>query len=911
MSHTPTKSEIEEWIGLINSQSCHGVVILNGRGEIVGFNEGILRLWECNSESLKVGEKTPFWNFITLDAPFSDYLETLKKVGHIQVNKIKFKTLKGSIRFAKISGWVLAQLEEECITGWLWCDLTLLFKETELTHLSFLKETLNRIFQKAPVMYFLWEIKSDYTTEILGVNEFSEREVLISANELLGKDFISFAVPETWKKPIEKYVRHIYRMVEPYLGNHPIFNSRGEEIYVRWLDVPIRVAEDKVWVVSIGENIHERAKLEKKLRESEQRYKRMLEAVTDYVFHVKVQNGEVVETTHSPGCESVTGYTPEDFHIDHYLWLNMVVEEDRQKVIDYANALMRGEPQSPIIHRVYRKDGQIRWIRNTPVLIYDENNKFVGYDGIIRDVTEEVLAYEKIQRSEELYRSIVEQLVEGYFRIDVSGRINFVNSSAIEMVGQGVSQGSINFFDLIMEKDKDRFVSAISRVINRESKSEVVEFELSEKTKASGDIVECSVLPITSVSGHISGFSILMRNITQRKQVLERMLDLQKKESLANLVGGLAHDFNNLLMVMQGHLDLAQVGYSSVEIPLPLLEHLNEVQNAINKASELCKQMMLYSGKGVFLAKKPLELNSFLREIFPLVNATVPRKINLEIKTTEIPLWIEADGLLLRQMILGIVANSIEAIEPKSGKIVIRTTSNFYTEEMLSSYLSDDTGLPAGRYIGLEIEDTGCGISSENLTRVFDPFFTTKFLGRGLGLSAVYGIVRKHGGAIKVESEENKGTKVIILLPPAGGGDLNEKLEDVQGILSQCEKEECILLIEDEPNLGAIISNVLSSRGYHVLSENDFQNALLVLKSEECFKIKLVIFDTSLPRGKIEELLDKYCREGFQVPIILCSGWAGREIPKRYEGIIFAKIRKPFIINEVLDKVDQFWKSIH
>lgn len=909
MPKKPLNFKIDDWIQLIQSQACNGVIILNGRGEIIGFNEKILDIWECSLENITTdGKPIILWDFLKIEFPFSELLGEVKKVGNVHINKVKFFSLKQNEKVAKVSGWVLKQDDDDFITGWLWYDITDFYSSIETAHFEFLKETLNKVFYNAPIMYFLWEVKSDFTTEILGINELSQRELGISASELLGKDFVSFAIPEPWKKPIQKYIRYIYGKLEPYLGNHPIFNKDGEEIYVRWLDVPIKLMDNRVWVVSIGENIHERAKLERRLRESEQRYKRMLEAVTDYVFHVVIHNGEVVETVHSPGCESVTGYTPDDFKKDPYLWLNMVVEEDRRRVIDYANALMRGEPQSPITHRIYRKDGQVRWIRNTSVLIYNENNQVIGYDGIIRDITEEVLAYEKLQKSEELYRNIVEQLVEGYLRIDVTGRISFANQSALEMLGSDVTQTSVSLFDLVVGEDRDKLVSAISRIINRESRAEIVELKLSEKTKLPGNVVECSILPIISISEHIAGFSVLMRNITQRKRELERILDIQKKDSLANLVGGLAHDLNNLLMVMQGHLDLLQAEYYSESLPTTVAEHITGVQESITKAGDLCKQMMLYAGKGVFFNKRRLELNDFIKKILPLINATITRKITLDVNLTNIPLWIDADELLLRQAVLGIIANAVEAIGSKSGRIRIRTSSDFYTEEMLSEFLVDDPKPKTGQYVILEIEDTGCGISSENLEKIFDPFFTTKFLGRGLGLSAIYGIVRKHNGNIKVESEEGKGTKVVVLFPFAIEG--FEETKDLKGVFNLESEDEYILLLDDEEHLGLIIERVLKSRGYNVIRKNNVGDFIALLGSGEVSKVKLIILDVNFSEEEIERLLSDICKSGIEIPILLCSGVEEKEISDRYSKLIFAKIRKPFLINEIIEVVDSFWKTL-
>jgi signal transduction histidine kinase len=262
---------------------------------------------------------------------------------------------------------------------------------------------------------------------------------------------------------------------------------------------------------------------------------------------------------------------------------------------------------------------------------------------------------------------------------------------------------------------------------------------------------------------------VLFRDVTElrraeaaKRKLAQRMAKMQRLESLEVLAGGVAHDFNNILMAILGNLDLA-IG----ELPesAPVRASLVAAAEASQKAAELARQMLAYSGRGRF-AVTELRLNALVEEaVARLEPSFQPRLVVGLDLASDLPL-VEADENQLRQVVTNLVQNAAEAIGDASGAISIMTSAVECDRERLAHSWIDDQ-LPAGRYVSLEVRDTGGGIDAGTRSRLFEPFFSTKFTGRGLGLPAVLGIVRGHKGAIEVHSAPGEGTRFTVLLPVA------------------------------------------------------------------------------------------------------------------------------------------------
>jgi PAS domain S-box-containing protein len=249
-------------------------------------------------------------------------------------------------------------------------------------------------------------------------------------------------------------------------------------------------------------------------------------------------------------------------------------------------------------------------------------------------------------------------------------------------------------------------------------------------------------------------------DVTERKRLEQRVRETQKVESLRVLAGGLAHDFNNLLTAIIGNASLVienQPAGSSARA------NLAEVIRASEKAAELTRQMLAYSGKGGFIIR-PVSLSDEVREITKLLQASIPKKVHLEFDLSGHMAPVDADPSQIQQLIINLVVNGAEAIGEQEGKVRVKTRMEAIDEDVIRGDFSLGD-LQPGTYACLEVWDTGCGMDENTVTHVFDPFFTTKFTGRGLGLAAVSGIVRSHQGAVKVQSKLGEGSTFRVFLP--------------------------------------------------------------------------------------------------------------------------------------------------
>jgi len=400
---------------------------------------------------------------------------------------------------------------------------------------------------------------------------------------------------------------------------------------------------------------------------------------------------------------------------------------------------------------------------------------------------------------------------------------------------------------------------------------------------------------------HMQGILI---DITQRKlaeqarQELEsRVQQTQKIESLRVLAGGIAHDFNNLLMIITGNADL---GLMDVTPDSPIGELLREIKDAAVRASKLSNQMRAYSGQG-HVGMDRVVLNDLVAEMLRLMKSSIPPKVRLEYDfATRLPA-VEADASQLEQVVMNLIVNAYESIGSGEGTIRVRTCAIDVTREYLLGAHMDEPLTP-GRYVLLEVQDTGSGMDAETSKRIFDPFFTTKFIGRGLGLAAVLGIVRGHRGAIRVTSKPGKGSTFQVLLPPAEPSlpPSNGQAQPAEEPAGQWIGQGTVLVIDDEKAFLNVASIILKRSGFEVFTAETGQAALEYFR-EHHEQTVAVLLDMSMPGMSGEETFAGLQQIDPNATIFLCSGFAESEAVKHFSGKGLAGfLQKPFQINTLL-----------
>ena len=358
----------------------------------------------------------------------------------------------------------------------------------------------------------------------------------------------------------------------------------------------------------------------------------------------------------------------------------------------------------------------------------------------------------------------VETMQLGVTITDIAGKIVYTNSAEArihgytvdELVGRDVSVFCLPGYRRSLSSEQVRRMKSW----RRESMNVRKDGTLLPVALMSDVVLDARDQPIGVVTT-CEDLTEAKRAEAERERLQVRMQQSRKLESLAVLAGGVAHDFNNVLTKILGHASLILS-----ELPPPashVLDKVAEIQNGALRLAQLTNQLLAFAGNGRYKTE-PVNVNDIVKELTHLIEVAQRRRVRLQYELgSELPVII-ADPVQLQQVFRHLVTNASEAIGEDEGVITIRTGTKWASREYLATtYLGDDA--PQGKYVFLEVKDTGCGMDHETRARIFDPFFTTKLTGRGLGLAAVMGIVRGHGGVIRVDSVPDQGTSVLTLFP--------------------------------------------------------------------------------------------------------------------------------------------------
>ncbi|OAI39148.1 hypothetical protein AYO38_08115 [bacterium SCGC AG-212-C10] len=493
----------------------------------------------------------------------------------------------------------------------------------------------------------------------------------------------------------------------------------------------------------------------------------------------------------------------------------------------------------------------------------DASGAVVGLSGVSVDVTEKVRADEQRALAEERLRALVDNVPVALFSLDPAGNFTAATGRSLprardQVIGQSAFE---------LNAGNTAAIDSIHRALAGESFTSV-------HAGTNDTWWETHYLPILDDTGAVSSVTGVALDVTERRRAEEAMLQSQKLESLGVLAGGIAHDFNNLLVGILGNAGLA---LAELAPESPARETVQDIELAGQRAADLARQMLAYSGKGRFVVQR-LALDSLVEEMTHLLRVSITRGAALSYRFAPDLPAVEADATQLRQVVMNLVVNASDAIGEQNGVITLTTGTMFADRAYLAdSYMAPDA--PEGEYVFLEVSDTGNGMDAETRARIFDPFFTTKFTGRGLGLAAVLGIVRGHRGAIKVVSEPGRGASFRLLLPP-----LSEPATPIPTVRSRpgaLRGSGTVLVVDDEETVRNVTARALELSGYQVLKAVDGFDAQRVFQ-EYRDEISCVLLDLTMPNCGGEEAFDAIRRIRPDARVILMSGYAEQEATEHF-----------------------------
>jgi len=361
----------------------------------------------------------------------------------------------------------------------------------------------------------------------------------------------------------------------------------------------------------------------------------------------------------------------------------------------------------------------------------------------------------------------------------------------------------------------------------------------------------------------------------ERLEIERQMHHAQKLESLGVMAGGIAHDFNNLLQSILGNMEIA-----SLELDPGTRPHkfIAEAISSSKHAAHLSGLMLTYAGKG-FVSKKSLDLNELVRDSFDMIRTVAASTVTMELcLSNNLPAIMAGESQIL-QVVMNLITNAVESIKEHPGFTRITTGAQNCDKTALDASLLDAKPAP-GRFVFFEVSDSGCGMSKETLSRLFDPFFTTKSTGRGLGMSAVLGIVRSHEGALFVESEPGMGTTIRVLFPVSeslqGGMAPPPQLAE----LPENRLSGLALVVDDEKTVLKVCAKIVRLFGFRVITANDGADAVSRF-SEHADEIAVVLMDLSMPNMDGVAAMNQIYSIRPGAKVILSSGFSEDELAKR------------------------------
>jgi two-component system cell cycle sensor histidine kinase/response regulator CckA len=663
-----------------------------------------------------------------------------------------------------------------------------------------------------------------------------------------------------------------------------VYHKDGSRV---WVSVNARSVKDEegnvLYYEGFLENITDQKRALETMRENEGKYRTLVESLPAGV--TIIQGGRVVFVNTAAlimfGYDSMESILGQDA-------MTPVVESERERLLGYLRTRLDGGEGIPEQYETVfkRRDGE-----NFPAEVFVKPITYQGSPAqqvVVMDIS----ARKRTEGALTLQAQMLDQIHDAVIATDMNGFVTAWNRAAEELYEYTKEEAMGRHVSFIYPEEQFRYREKEMVPQVREAGNFDGEIKM---RKRSGKVFHVHMLlsALRNEKGELVGVIGYHIDITKNKELEEQLRQAQKMEAVGQLAGGIAHDFNNIISVIMGSASLLRL---KMEKDDPLMNHVNQVSFAAERAANLTQSLLAFSRKQI-VNLRLVNLNDIVNNSKKLLLRVITEDIELETILSKERLPIMADEVHMGQILMNLAANARDAMV-HGGRLTITTEVATGNEEMTSA---GGLSVPV-RYACLSVTDTGVGMTQEVRDRIFDPFFTTKEIGRGtgLGLSIVYGIVKQHNGYITVSSEPGKGTtfRIRFSITPGTG----ESVEKVEPIMPR-RGNEIILIAEDDPAVRSLIKETLEHYGYKVLEAVDGEDAVRVYR-EHKDTIDLVILDVVMPRKNGKEAHDAIKRIEPGAKALFVSGYTAEIIHQK--GILEKDLHfvtKPVTTEVLLAKV--------
>ncbi len=878
------RSEAEIYENLLNMVQTAVTITRANDGVFRLVNETFCQLTGYSRDEV-LGQKSTDLNLFAASADREKLGVALRQNEHLENVEVNYRTRDGHILETIITVSFIQYRDERCVM-------------LSATPIGSLKKAKSELQEREEQYRLLVETVNEgicITQDgfFRFVNNKIQKLLQYTEEEMLKLHLKDITHPEDRNLVVSRQLRRQSGEQPPPVYEFRLLDRNGQIVWVETHAVKIRWHGSPA-VLSMLTNLTERKQYEEKLRQSEESYRNIMELAPDVITITGLEDGRYKQVNHA--FTEVTGFTAEEVVNRTIRDINIYVNpNDRHLIVD----AIRDHGQARGLQIDYRgKSGErIKGLISAcPIMFQGEMCMMF----IATDITHLAQAQQALRASEEKYRTIIDQMEDGYFEVDLEGNFTFVNDAECKILGYSRDELiGMNFRHYLSEKSAQKISRLFGHLYRTGIPVKALDLEVIRKNGSKG-FHEVSAVLIKGTEGSATGVRGICRDITERRQAEEekqrledRLNRAKKMEALGQLAGGVAHDLNNVLGVLTGHSELLLL-----EIPEGQRgrRHVEKIMQSTEKGAAIIQDLLTLARRGV-TSSEVINLNDI---IFVFLNTPVFEKMQLlnshvTFRTALDPnlLNIKGSPVHLEKTLMNLVSNAAESISD-SGEVTIRT-ENHYLDKSIMGY--DE--VREGDYAVVTVSDTGTGIPAEHIEKIFEPFYTKKIMGRsgtGLGLAIVWGTVKDHNGYIDVQSRVGEGTTFTLYFPVTR--ESRTARQQKLPVEQYMGRGESILVVDDIPEQREVASGLLKRLGYKVHAVSGGEEALEYLKSN---RADILVLDMIMSPG-IDglETYRKVLEISPRQKAILVSGFSEtdrvREAQKLGAG---AYVKKPYLLEKI------------
>ena len=870
----------EQYNRMLFQESTIGLALCRLNGDLIDINPAYASIL---GRTVKETLKLSYWE-ITPEKYAAEeqlQLESLEKNCRYGPYEKEYIHADGHFVPVRLSGQIIEKDDEKFIWSSVE-DITVRKQVEEALRAS--EERLRLLVDQAD--FHLWSVDNNlkFTQSSGGGLE----QLALKPNEVVGLDLYQFFQTDSSEfLPIKAHLQAL-------TGSHIAYETEWQGRHFQTQLSPQKDNQGNViGCIGVAIDITERKLTERALKRSEERFRQLAENINE-VFWLGSPDWQKIFYV-SSAYEKKWGQNSEELYRNPRIWIEAVHPDDREQVIDDIPKDIDsiGEYVDFREYRIQKPDGQIRWVKAKAYPILDHDGNVIRIAGIAEDITERVDAGEALRNSEAWLAEAQRVAHFGSWILDLTSGKPDWSEEEYRLLGyepRSVEATPENFISRIHPDDKDYVSKELERPFQEKNKEYKAEFRIVLPGKGIRWVSERGRLFYDGQEKPQRYIGTTL-DITERKEQEEQLRRSQKMDALGKLTGGISHDYNNLLGIIQGYSE--QLREHLTHEP-KLAKYAHDIQRAAERGSRLTKKLLAFSRQ-----KTPdvtaLNLNTLLKDEQHMLEKTLTARIKLTFDLAD-DLWpVELDSGDLEDAVVNLSINAMHAME--SGGELTLNTSNEQLDEAEAQRLH----LKLGDYVLLSITDTGCGMDEVTKENIFDPFFTTKGeRGTGLGLSQVYGFVERSGGSIMVYSEPGHGSRFALYFPRSYKFDT--EIQATTPLETQnLRGTETLLVVDDEQAMVELAYDILTAKGYRVLTANDGEQALQLIEKEA---IDLVVTDVIMPIIDGYQLATKLQKNYPHIKIQIVSGFADSKYSNMVDLMLHKNIlHKPYTSNTLLTRV--------